>query len=182
MVLHGYIVARAPAPVIEGGMSSEPQLIVRRIGGVDLRAATELFTQQQRGFGRDIDADRLRPIVQAALEDSDRVLVVGAFHEGLPGFAHGKMVGVLMMTVLVSLEHAGEIGYIEQLFVREDYRRKGLGDRLLSLALDWAGGRGLRSLEVEVHERFDPVAVQALYGKKGFAQIKRARLSKSIAG
>ena len=163
-------------------MSTEPQLIVRRIGGVDLRAATELFTQQQRGFGREIDADRLRPIVQAALEDSDRILVVGAFHEGLPGFAHGKMVGVLMMTVLVSLEQAGEIGYIEQLYVREDYRRKGLGDRLLSLALDWAAGRGLRAVDVEAHERWNPAVVRELYGKKGFEEIKRTRLTKPLGG
>ena len=163
-------------------MSSEPQLIVRRIGGVDLRAATELFAFQQRGYGRDVDADRLRPAVQAALEDSDRVLVVGAFHEGLPGFAHGKMVGVLMMTVLTSLEHMGEVGWIEQLYVREDYRRKKLGDRLLSTALEWGTGRGLRALDVEIGERHDPAAAQALYGKKGFGQVQRTRLSKLLAG
>jgi GNAT superfamily N-acetyltransferase len=163
-------------------MASEPQLIVRRIGGVDLRAATELFMQQQRGYGREIDADRLRPAVQAALEDSDRVLVVGAFHEGLPGFAHGKMVGVLMMTVLVSLEHAGEVGWIEQLYVREDYRRKGLGDRLLATALEWSAGRGLRALDVDIGDKHDPAAAQALYGKKGFAEIRRTRLSKTTAG
>lgn len=163
-------------------MSSEPQLIVRRIGGVDLRAATELFVQQQRGYGRDVDADRMRPAIQAALEDSDRVLVVGAFHEGLPGFAHGKMVGVLMMTVFTSLEHMGEIGWIEQLYVREDYRRKKLGDRLLATAMEWANGRGLRALDVEIGERHDPAAAQALYGKQGFSQVQRTRLSKIMAG
>jgi GNAT superfamily N-acetyltransferase len=163
-------------------MATEPQLIVRRIGGVDLRAATELLVQQQRASGRLVDADILRPIVQAALEDSDRVLMLGAFHEGLPGFAHGKMVGVLHMTVLVSLEHAGEVGWIEQLYVREDYRRKGLADRLLSLALDWAAGRGLRTLDVEIQERYDPAAAQALYGKKGFGQVHRTRMSKMLAG
>jgi GNAT superfamily N-acetyltransferase len=163
-------------------MASEPQLIVRRIGGVDLRAATELFTQQQRGYGRDVDVDRLRPALQAALEDSDRVLVVGVFHEGLPGFAHGKLVGVLMMTVLVSLEHMGEVGWIEQLYVREDYRRKGLGDRLLATAVDWGAGRGLRTIDVEFGERHDAAAAQGLYGKKGFSQIQRTRLSKLMAG
>lgn len=163
-------------------MASEPQLIVRRIGGVDLRAATELFTQQQRGYGRDVDVDRLRPALQAALEDSDRVLAVGAFHEGLPGFAHGKLVGVLMMTVLVSLEHMGEVGWIEQLYVREDYRRQGLGDRLLATAVDWCAGRGLRAIDVEFGERHDAAAAQGLYGKKGFSQIQRTRLSKIMAG
>lgn len=163
-------------------MASEPQLIVRRIGGVDLRAATELLVQQQRAYGRDTDADRLRPIVQAALEDSDRTLVVGAFHEGLPGFAHGKMVGVLTMNIVVSLEHAGEVGVIEQLWLREDYRRQGLGERLLSLALDWSEARGLRAIHVEVAEKYDPAAAQALYGKKGFGEVRRTRLSKTMAG
>ena len=66
--------------------------------------------------------------------------------------------------------------------MRDEYRRKHLGDRLLSLALDWSAGRGLRAIDVEAHERFDPNAVRALYGKKGFHEIKRTRLTKQIAG
>jgi ribosomal protein S18 acetylase RimI-like enzyme len=164
-------------------MATEPELIVRRVSGVDLRAATELLVTQQRAYGRETDADRLRPIVQAALEDSDRILVVGAFHEGLPGFAHGKMVGVLMMSVLVSLEHAGEVGWIEELFVREDYRRKGLGERLLSTAMEWSAGRGLRALDLEVAvEGHNLEAAEHLYFKKGFEKVRRARLSKQGTG
>jgi ribosomal protein S18 acetylase RimI-like enzyme len=164
-------------------MTTEPQLIVRRVGGVDLRAATELLVQQQRAYGREIDADRLRPIVQAALEDSDRILVIGAFHEGLPGFAHGKMVGVLLMSVLVSLQHAGEVGWIEELYVRDDYRRRGLGERLLAMALEWAGGRGLRALDLEVAvEGHNLEAAEHLYFKNGFVRVRRTRLSKTLAG
>lgn len=161
---------------------SEPQLIVRRISGVDLRAATELLVNQQRAYGRDIDADRLRPVVQAVLEDGDRTLMLGAFHEGLPGFAHGKMVGVLMMSVVMSLEQVGEVGWIEELYVREDYRRKHLGDRLLTLALEWAEGRGLRALDLEVARvGDDPAAAEGLYFKKGFERVQRRRLSKLLA-
>jgi GNAT superfamily N-acetyltransferase len=164
-------------------MASEPQLIVRRVGGVDLRAATELLVQQQRAYGRDVDEDRLRPAVQAALEDSDRVLVLGAFHEGLPGFAHGKMVGVLLMTVLISLENCGEVGWIEELYVREDYRKKGLGERLLSMALDWTHGRGLRAIDLEVpgEKGHDPVAAEHLYFKKGFQRVQHKRLSLKLS-
>ena len=161
---------------------SEPKLVVRRVTGVDVKGAVELLVNQQKALGRPVDTDKLRPAVQAVLEDSDRTLVVAAFHEGLPGFAHGKMVGVLMMTVLTSLEHMGEVGWIEQLYVREDYRRKKLGDRLLSTALEWATGRGLRALDVEIGEKHDPAAAQALYGKKGFGQVQRTRLSKLLGG
>jgi GNAT superfamily N-acetyltransferase len=161
-------------------MSDEPLLIVRRVSGVDLRASVELLVHQQKAHGRDLTADTLRPVVQAALEDSDRTLVIGAFHEGLPGFAHGKMVGVLVMNVLVSLEHAGEVGWIEELFVRPDYRRRGLAQRLLAQALDWATGRGLRALDLEVGEGHEGEAAVHLFGKQGFRKIQRERLTKAL--
>lgn len=158
---------------------SNPTLIVRRVGGVDLRAAAELLVHQQRALGRAHSADELRPAVQAALEDSDRTLVIGAFHEGLPGFAHGKMVGVLVMNVVVSLEHAGEVGWIEELYVRDDYRRKGLGERLLAQALDWAEARGLRALDLETGDAHNAAAAEHLYVKHGFKKIQRERLTRS---
>src|SRR5262249_38177115 len=123
-------------------MSEPMKLVVRSVSGVDLRAATELLVHQQRAHGREVTAEELRPSVQAALEDS-HIFFFGAFHEGLPGFQHGKMVGVLIMNVSFSIEYAGEAGWIQELFVREDYRRKKIGDKLLTLALEWANGRGL---------------------------------------
>jgi ribosomal protein S18 acetylase RimI-like enzyme len=163
--------------------STPDRLVVRRISGVDLRAATELFLHQQRSRGNAaLSEEKLRPAVQAALEDADRVLMVGAFHEGLPGFAHGKMVGVLMLNLLVSLEHAGEVGWIEELYVRPDYRKRGLATRLLDLALDWAEARGLRAVDLEVGlesgGEHDAAAAAHLYEKKGFRKVARARLQK----
>jgi len=163
-------------------MSQEPVLVVRRVLGVDLRAATELFAHQQRahlGPGKDVDPDALRPVVQALLEDSDRTLVVGAYHEGLPGFAHGKMVGVLMMHVYPSLANRGEVGWIEELFVRPDYRKKGLGERLLKLALEWADGRGLAALDLEVREGHELEAASRLYSNNGFQKVQSTRLSRT---
>ncbi len=152
-------------------------LIVRRVSGVDLRAATELLVHQQKDLGKQVDSDKLRPAVQAVLEDSDRTLVAGAYHEGLPGFAHGKMVGMFIMHVLPSLEHAGEVGWIQKLYVRPDYRKKGLGDKLLALGMEWAEGRGLRALDLEVGDNDLPEAAQHLYAKKGFRVISRIRLT-----
>src|SRR3954451_1762959 len=98
-------------------MSSEPTLIVRRVTGIDIRGAVELLVSQQKDLGRPTNTDQLRPAVQAVLEDSDRTLVVGAYHEGLPGFQHGKIVGMFVMHVLPSLEHAGEVGWVQKLYV-----------------------------------------------------------------
>jgi ribosomal protein S18 acetylase RimI-like enzyme len=103
--------------------------------------------------------------------------VVGAYHENQPGFAHGKMVGVLVMSVLTSIEHAGEIGWIETLFVRPDYRRAGLGDQMLAQALTFSRTRGLRRLDLEVGPGDEPEAAGQLYKKHGF----RARTSSRLA-
>ncbi|MFI5289606.1 MAG: GNAT family N-acetyltransferase [Polyangia bacterium] len=159
-------------------MASET-LVVRRVTSVDLRGAVELLVYQQRQLGREVREEELRPAVQAVLEDSDRSLMVGAYHEGLPGFAHGKMVGMFLMHVLPSLEHAGEVGWIQKLYVRPDYRKKGLGERLLSQGLEWAEGRGLRALDLEVGETDLPEAAEHLYAAKGFRKIARTRLSRS---
>ena len=158
-------------------MSVSPELNLRRVGGVDLRATVELLVHQARAHRRQLSAEELRPTVQAMLEDSDRTLVIGAFHEGLPGFAHGKMVGVLLMNVFFSLEQAGEAGWIEELFVREDYRRKGIAGRLLDQALTWAKARGVRAIDLEVGDGHEPEAAHHLYVRQGFQKIQRARLS-----
>jgi ribosomal protein S18 acetylase RimI-like enzyme len=154
------------------------QLIVRRVLAVDLRAATEIFSHQTRAHGRDVEPDALRPVVQALLEDGDRTLMIGAYHEGLAGFAHGKMVGVLMMHIQQSLSAQGEVGWIEELFVRPEYRRKGLGDKMLKQALEWAAGRGLRGIDLEVGDGHELEAAQKLYSKAGFEVVKRTRLHK----
>jgi GNAT superfamily N-acetyltransferase len=157
---------------------SEPNLTVRRVSGVDLRPAVELLVIESTAHRRAFSAEMLRPTVQAMLEDSDRTLMIGAFHEGLPGFQHGKMVGVLLMNVFFSLEHAGEAGWIEELFVREDYRRRGLATRLLDQSLVWARGRGVRAIDLEVGDGNDePEAAHHLYLRRGFHKIQRARLS-----
>jgi GNAT superfamily N-acetyltransferase len=156
---------------------SEATYVVRRIGGVDLRATVELIVKRDQALGRARELDDVRRAVQAMLEDADHVLALGAFHEGQPGFAHGKMVGLLVMTVLHSIEQAGEVGWIEELFVTPDYRRHGLGQKLLSQALDWSTARGLRSLDLEIGEGHEPEAAQRLYGKSGFRRIQRTRLT-----
>jgi ribosomal protein S18 acetylase RimI-like enzyme len=162
-------------------MAEDLKLIVRRVTGVDIRAASELIVHQQEDLGRPVDAEQLRSAVQAVLEDSARTLVVGAYHEGLPGFQHGKMVGMFVMHVLPSIEHAGEVGWIQKLYVRPDYRKKGLGEKLLAWGLEWAQGRGLRAIDLEVGDQDLQAAAEHLYGKRGFRKVSRLRLTNAPA-
>lgn len=156
----------------------DADLIVRQVMPVDLRATAELLVKAVESRGRNADAAQVRNAVQEALEDAQRVLVIGAYHENQPGFAHGKMVGALVMNVLTSVEAGGQVGWIETLFVRDDYRRRGLGERMLKQALDWADARGLRGLDLEVGEGHVPDAAERLYHKHGFRPIRSSRLTR----
>ena len=158
-------------------LPSDPNLVVRRVLPVDLRVCAELLVEQLHGRGREVSPEPVRNAVQSALEEAQRVLVVGAYHEGQPGFAHGKMVGVLLMNVLLSVEHAGEVGWIETLYVRSAYRRLALASRLLEQALIWSRTRGLRRLDVEVSEEHEKDAAEQLYRAKGFELIRRSRMT-----
>src|SRR5579859_1209531 len=157
---------------------ASPDLIVRRVMPVDLRATAELIVRsfEQRGIAT--DGESVRNAAQAALEDAQRVLVIGAYHENQPGFAHGKMVGVLAMNLIVSVQHAGEMGFIETLFVRPDYRRRGLGRRMLAEVLAFCSGRGVRAIEIALGDGDDPAAAHALYGELGFRPVESRRLQR----
>jgi GNAT superfamily N-acetyltransferase len=85
------------------------------------------------------------------------------------------------MTVTISLEAAGEVGWIDELFVRNDYRKKGLAQRMLSMALGWAEARGLRAIDLEVGEKHEPEPATRLYQQQGFQRISRARLTLRLA-
>jgi GNAT superfamily N-acetyltransferase len=161
-------------------MENDPLLIVRRVMPVDLRGVTELLVERQRNLlgGQEPDVDRVRNAAQAALEHPG-VLAVGAYHEGQPGFAHGKLVGLLLMHLLVSVEDLGEVGWIETLYVRPPYRKRGLAERLLGQSLDFAGARGLRRLEVEFWEQHETEAATHLYRKHGFELVRRSRMSRA---
>ena len=57
-------------------------------------------------------------------------------------------------------------GYIGNVAVRVDYRRRGVGDRLLNALNELAAERKLRFLTLEVRQGNDPAL--ALYGKHGY--------------
>jgi len=160
-------------------MDNADQLIVRRVMPVDLRGVAELLVERHGRRGSVADEEKIHQVAQAALEHPG-VLFVGAYHEGQPGFAHGKLVGLLTMHLLVSIEDLGEIGWIETLYVRPPYRRRGLAQRLLDQALSWAEARGLRRVDVEFWEKHDAAAAQRLYGNRGFELVRRSRMSRAL--
>jgi len=63
----------------------------------------------------------------------------------------------------------GGIGVIGNVHVRSDYQRRGLGRRLMEMALDWQRAQGVRSVYLDATEEGRP-----LYTKLGFVGLERS--------
>jgi ribosomal protein S18 acetylase RimI-like enzyme len=75
--------------------------------------------------------------------------------------------GVLQLRFRFSVWRAAPDAWLEDLFVRADARRAGVGDALLTLALERAAERGAQRIELDTNE--DNAGAIALYERHGFS-------------
>jgi ribosomal protein S18 acetylase RimI-like enzyme len=80
---------------------------------------------------------------------------------------HGHPAGHLVLTVRFSMEYGGLDAFIDDLFVRSQYRRCGVASEGLSLLLTECRYRHVRALHVEVAP--SNIAANATYAKIGMA-------------
>lgn len=75
--------------------------------------------------------------------------------------------GICQLRYRHSVWTASDDCWMEDLYVREAERGRGVGEALVAAAVERARGRGCRRIELDVNER-NPSAL-ALYGRMGFA-------------
>jgi ribosomal protein S18 acetylase RimI-like enzyme len=78
----------------------------------------------------------------------------------------GVAVGHIVLVLCFSMEYGGLRGVIEDLYVRPDVRRHGVGVRLLAAARASALERGVRALQVEVGAENE--VARRLYDRAGY--------------
>jgi GNAT superfamily N-acetyltransferase len=99
--------------------------------------------------------------VERLLEDRDtEFLLATPDDDSPPG-------GVLQLRFRFGVWKAAPDAWLEDLFVRDQTRRAGVGDALVALALDRARERGAKRIELDCNE--DNVAALALYERHGFS-------------
>ncbi len=60
----------------------------------------------------------------------------------------GEVLGMCSVQTLISTAEGGPVGLIEDVIVRKDSRKKGIGTRLLSEALTWCEKKGLSRVQL----------------------------------
>ena len=105
-----------------------------------------------------VPEDEIRASVERIMAGDDGEYLLGA--------VDGEPVGVCQLRFRWSVWKSAEDCWLEDLFVREEARRSGLGRALVEAALDRARERGCRRIELDVNE--DNAPARALYEACGF--------------
>ena len=105
-----------------------------------------------------VPEDEVRASVDRIMSGDDGEFLLGA--------VSGEPAGVCQLRFRWSVWKSAEDCWLEDLFVREEARRSGLGRALVEAALERARERGCKRIELDVNEDND--AARALYEACGF--------------
>ena len=83
------------------------------------------------------------------------------------------------MSSLMSLEHGGISGWLEELYVLPAWRGRGIGTRLLARAVLQARRLGWKAVDLEVDR--DHRRAEALYPVHGFSRVPRRRFCLALS-
>jgi ribosomal protein S18 acetylase RimI-like enzyme len=117
------------------------------------------------------DETSARDALAQLLADDSR----GAAHLLLLG---AETAGYVVVTFGFSLEFRGRDAFIDELFVKEEFRGRGLGTAAVRFAEGFCREHGVRALHLEVGR--DNTAAQAVYRRAGFRDHDRYLLTKWI--
>ena len=129
------------------------------VAGPDEAGAVAVLMAQFRdhlGSETPSDASVLRSVERIVAEPDSEFLLAG----------DGAAAAVLQLRFRWSIWKDAPDAWLEDLFVRADARRSGLGDALVQLAIECARARGAGRIELDCLE--DNAPALALYERNGF--------------
>ena len=125
-----------------------------------------LFEAQLREHAIESTADGLVAVLRTVGEQPQYGFILCATCDEV-------LVGVAYAACILSLEHSGRSGWLEELYVLPEWRGRGVGSQLLDAVIAGAYERGWIALDLEVdsgHQR-----VISLYARREFQPVPRSR-------
>jgi ribosomal protein S18 acetylase RimI-like enzyme len=104
----------------------------------------------------------------------DAFLATASYGCGWLAAHSGTAVGYLLCTFVYSFEHGGVMAEIDELFVGAEYRRRGIGQALLTKARVALAEHGCVCLQMQVAD--DNTQSQDFYSRLGFKEKSGYRL------
>ena len=92
----------------------------------------------------------------------------------------GRVVGYVAVALGFSFEYRGREAFVDELFIAEAHRGRGLGREALELAETYCRDAGVNALHLEVERHREPAL--ELYRRRGFEDYGRYLMTKWLRG
>jgi len=145
--------------------------MIQRASSADIPVLVDLMGEFHAESGYPLDRDWAAASFGRLLDDRARGVAWIAQ-------AGGEPAGHVVLVLRHSMEFGGLTGIIDDLFVRPEYRRQGIGTALVGVAFEECRKLGAAAVEVEVG--VDNPAAGNLYRSFGLAPNDDGRLSLAI--
>lgn len=133
-------------------------ITIRQAALTDLESLSVLFDGYRQFYGQDTDVTAAKAFLAARFEHGESVLLIA--HEG------ETPVGFTQLYPSFSSVSLGRIYILNDLFVHESGRRKGVGSKLLAAAVNYAKTVG--AIRLALSTANDNTSAQALYEMEGW--------------
>lgn len=90
----------------------------------------------------------------------------------------GKTIGYVILTFGYSFEYGGRDAFVDELYLKKDYRNRGIGTLIFESIEFYARKHDVKTIHLEVEQGNE--AANRLYIKSGFKSNDRTLLSKTI--
>ncbi|HEV2058722.1 MAG TPA: GNAT family N-acetyltransferase [Solirubrobacteraceae bacterium] len=142
-------------------------------GPDEAEAVAELLVGFRDHMGGDWpSANAFLASVERLMEDVDSDFLLGARD------AESPPSGVLQLRFRFSVWKAAPDAWIEDVYVTHDARRSGVGDALVTRAIERAAQRGARRVELDCNE--ENAAALALYERHGFSARSKGSVGRDL--
>ncbi len=148
-----------------------PDTLIRHAGHEYAADICRLLAVQLAEHHVAISSKALANAVSGVLDAPGRGFFLVALHDG-------ACIGVAYVSFIWALEHGGQAGWLEELYVVPEHRAGGIGNQLLEAVIAAALAAGCAALDLEIdrdHER-----VRSLYTRHGFTALPRSRVVKKL--
>jgi ribosomal protein S18 acetylase RimI-like enzyme len=122
--------------------------------------------------GHPFDENTVRKALQQILKD-DSLGRVWLLQSG------SEAIGYIILTFGYSLEYRGRDAFIDELYIRESYRGRGVGSSAINFIESVCPSLGIQALHLEVER--ENTKAQSFYQKVGFTDQDRYLMTKWIA-
>jgi GNAT superfamily N-acetyltransferase len=137
----------------------------------DCSECARLLIEQLAEHGVDASAEQLSSVLEKIVVDAARGFVLVARE-------NGQLVGIAYVATILSAEHCGLVGWLEELYVRQSHRSCGIGTALVTAIIERAHNAHMVAIDLEIDEGRS--RAESLYRRSGFRLLNRSRWVKRL--